>query len=328
MCDIYFEKNYGRLYEAAEKGTSVSWQYRGIEGEVTHQFILREIPIHTENGPWFDLVTPYGYGGPVIQSVEPGYSREAVVEGFGRAFSLYCQNNRIVSEFVRFHPIVRNAEDFGLLYNAKHIRTTLGTDLKSYEDPVEAEFTRRCRKKIRKAFNQGVTWRVTQAPDNLDEFQNIYYSTMDRNDAGEFYYFRKEYFENCLRWFRDRLLLVEARFQEKTISAAVCFLGDTTIHIHLSGTLTEYLHLSPAYILRYAIVVWGKERNYHLIHHGGGKSNAPDDSLYTFKAQFAQNTSFPFFVGKKIWNQDAYELLCSAAKANLDSEYFPLYRAP
>lgn len=327
MQDIYFDDRYGKLYEKAEHGKAVCWQYTGPEGCVKHQFILREIPIEMEGRPWYDIVTPYGYGGPVIESVAESSSREALVQAFQRAFSQYCFEQRIVAEFVRFHPLIRNAEDFAKPYQAACIRHTLGTNLKDYDDPIVAEFSKSCRKSIRQALRKGVTWRITACPKQIDVFKEIYYATMDRNSAGDYYYFDEEYFTHCLEWFWDRLLFVEAVYEEKTIAAGLYFISGTTIHIHLSGTRSEYLHLSPAYVLRYAAALWGKEHGYHVIHHGGGRSNARNDQLFAFKKQFAQVTEFEFWVGRKIWNPEIYNALCEIHGTEKDSAFFPAYRA-
>jgi len=326
MQDIYFDPNYGKLYEKAENGKAVCWSYDGPEGYVSHQFIQREIPITISGGPWFDIVTPYGYGGPVVESVTEGYSRDELVHAFQQEFSAYCATNRIVSEFVRFHPLVNNAKDFAGIYRGECIRHTLGTNLKDYDDPVGVEFSKGCRKNIRQAIRKGVSWRVTPHPEQIDVFKEIYYSTMERNGASDYYYFDDEYFEHCLAWFRDNLLFVEAIFEGKTIAAGLYFVFDKIIHIHLSGTRSEYLHLSPAYILRYAVAMWGKENGYYVIHHGGGRSNARDESLFLFKKQFAQNTEFEFWVGRKIWNTDIYGILCEACGADRNSPFFPAYR--
>ena len=95
----------------------------------------------------------------------------------------------------------------------------------------------------------------------------------------------------------------------------------------MSGTLGAFLHLSPAYVLRYAITLWGKEHGYELIHHGGGRTDSCDDSLYLFKKQFGKNTELEFWVGKKIWNDEAYSVLCDAVGVDHDTSYFPAYRA-
>lgn len=323
--DIYFDKNYGKLYEQAENGEAIYWTYVGEEGKVINQFIKRKIPCDSKN-EFYDIVTPYGYGGPIIESINEGYTKQQLVEAFETSFSDYCEKNKIVSEFVRFHPICNNALDFQNIYNSQCIRQTLGTNLKDYEDPVIEEFSKGCRKNIRRAIANGISWKVTKAPHDIKNFREIYYSTMNRNNASEFYYFNDKYFQDCMNFFKDNILLVEAIYEEKTIAAGFYFVFEETIHIHLSGTLTEYLYLSPAYILRYATTIWGKENGFSLIHHGGGRSNSVDDSLYLFKKQFAQKTNFDFYIGKKIWNKKKYDELCEATGVDKNTDFFPAYR--
>ena len=325
MTDIYFEENYGKLYEEAENGKACVWNYGGPEGKVCHQFILREIPISASDGPWFDIITPYGYGGPIIKELADGCEKGALIKVFEEEFSKYCRKEKVVSEFIRFHPIIENVKDFSEMYSAECIRHTLGTNL-NVEDPIAEEFSKGCRKNIRRAIAKGITWKVTKSPKDINVFKNIYYSTMDRNHAGEYYYFNDQYFEKCQRFFQGNLVLVEAIFEDVTIAAGLYFIYGSTIHIHLSGTLTEYLYLSPAYILRYAITLWGKENGYRLIHHGGGRTNAVDDNLFVFKKQFAANTEFPFYIGRKIWNQEIYDKLCAMKGVEKTSSFFPAYR--
>ena len=317
--DIYFEENYGKLYEKMENGKQEIFSFSCEHGTVRHQFIKRSI-----DDEWFDLITPYGYGGPVITECT---DKEALVAAFSDAFSKYCQDNKIVSEFVRFHPLAENGPDFEPVYGSELVRHTVGTNLAAYSDPVAEEFSKSCRKNIRQALNKGVEYRVTEAPDSLDGFMEIYFDTMDRNEASEFYYFDKAYFRSCLEYFRKNILLVEAVYEEKTIAAGMYFVSDGTVHIHLSGTRSEYLHLSPAYILRYAVTVWAKEKGLSMIHHGGGRSNDEEDALYKFKKQFGKNTQLDFYVGRKIWNQEAYDLLCEKVNADRSSSFFPLYRS-
>lgn len=334
--DLYFDENYATLYEKIEDGVATIFKYESELGAITHQFLLREIPSELTDGEkLYDIISPYGYGGPVINRLgdaqtndisETQVQKMKLVEAFEESFTEYCSEHHIVSEFVRFHPIVENGVDFADVYHSKWDRNTLGTNLKDFEDPISAEFTKHCRKRIRQALNKGVTYKITEKPTDLSGFKEIYYDTMDRNEAGDYYYFDDEYFNNCIKYYGENLLLVEAIFEEKVIAAGMYFTYGKLIHIHLSGTRHEYLNMSPAYVLRYALALWGKEHGYEMIHHGGGRSNAPDDSLYLFKEQFATNTKFDFYVGRKVWMKDKYLELCEKVGADPDGAFFPAYR--
>lgn len=320
--DFYFDKNYGRLYEKIENGKAEIFCFENEDGKISNQFILRQIPEMINGEKYYDIVTPYGYGGPVITELKA--DKEKLLKEFEKAFSEYCKENNIVSEFVRFHPIVENAIDFKKMYSPVYMRKTLITKLDE-KDVIQKQVSKSARKNIRQAQNKGVTYKITEKPNNIDIFKKIYYSTMDRNNATEYYYFDDEYFSNMLKFYKENLILIEAIFDNKTIAAGLYFTYNDIIHIHLSGTLTEYLYLSPAYILRYALILWGIENNYKLIHHGGGRSNSEEDKLYTFKKNFAKIYDADFYIGKKVWNKEIYDKLCEMKNVE-DDGFFPAYR--
>lgn len=326
MKDIYFEPGYGKLYERIENGTSEVFEFNSSIGTIKHMFIKREIPFRVNDEIYFDLVTPYGYGGPLITQFQEGFKDELVKE-FKHEFQKYCKKNNIVSEFVRFHPVIGNANDFEDCYDVAHIRNTVGTNLTDFGDPLQSEFSKSCRKNIKKALKEDISYRITEKPKDVSKFKKIYYSTMERNKASDYYYFDEDYFKQCVELFGENLLLVEAIHKQQTIAMGFYFVYDEFIHIHLSGTLSEFLHLSPAYILRYAVTEWGKQKGYKLIHHGGGRTNDEKDNLYLFKKQFGKNTEFEFYVGKKVWDQETYRKLCDVQEINEKIEFFPAYRA-
>lgn len=313
------------MYEKIEQGKLETFNLCNGNGHIYYQFIKRPIDISIDHNMYYDIVTPYGYGGPLIIWCEIGRKKN-LIQDFNYEFQKYCRENRIVSEFVRFHPLTGNQDDFTKCYNISFDRYTVGTNLAEFTDPFQSEFSKSCRKNIRKALNNEVSYRITEKPKDVSEFKKIYYATMNRNEASEFYYFDDEYFDQCVDSFRDNLLLVEALYNQQTIAMGLYFIYDKTIHIHLSGTLNEFLYLSPAYILRYATTMWGEKNGYELIHHGGGRTTSLDDSLYLFKKQFGKNTEFEFFTGKKVWNEEVYERLCNIAGIESSSDFFPAYR--
>ena len=326
MADLYFHENYGRLYEEMENGSCEIFEFSHSLGTIKHVFIKREIPAEVHGKTYYDIVTPYGYGGPLIVSCVPGGQRE-LTEKFAEAFREYCRQNDIVSEFIRFHPVLANADNFVDCYQVSYIRNTVGTKLREYDDPVQKEFSKSTRKNIRKALEADVEYRFTLNPQDITEFKAIYHRTMERNNADSYYYFDDAYFDKLLEYFGDTILMVEVLYEGQVIGIGLNYVYGDNIHTHLSGTLEEYHHLSPAYILQYALVVWGKENGYELIHDGGGRTNSLDDKLYMFKKQFGKNTTFKFYVGRKVWNSEVYDQLCEAAGAEKETEYFPAYRS-
>ncbi|GKW45255.1 GNAT family N-acetyltransferase [Planococcus sp. NCCP-2050] len=325
MEDIYFKKDYARLYEKVEGGIAEEFYYEGPNGAVKNLFIKREIPIEIEDGPYYDLTTPYGYGGPMIVDCKEGKRRELVKE-YEAAFQRYCEENKVVCEFVRFHPLFNNAADFKDCYDTHFKRKTIQTQLKEFDDPIQHEYSSSCRRDIRQSLRAGVEFQVVQNPDDLHDFKKIYYLTMNRNDADSIYYFDDEYFENCMKLLGEYLVTVEVLYEGKTIGMSISFACGNTIHAHLTGTLKEYHRLAPAYVLQYALAQWGKEHGYERIHHGGGRTGEPDDKLYQFKKKFSKSEELDYFIGHRIWHPEKYGHLCETVGAEKNGSIPQAYR--
>lgn len=325
MPDIYFEENYGQLYENTENGVCEVFLFQHEFGSIRHMFIKREIPYLVNNEKYYDLITPYGYGGPLVLQFVEGKKNE-LVSAFFDAFQIHCKQNKIVSEFIRFHPLMKNAHDFKDCYQIQFIRDTVGTNLHEYEDPVASEYSKSKRKSIKKSLEKGTKFRIIERPDTLEAFKELYYHTMDRNSASAFYYFEESYFTKLLETLGQHLILVEVIYENTVIGMGLNFVYGKTIHIHLSGSLTEFAHLCPSFVLRYAMAVWGKENGYHLIHEGGGRTNSPADALFQLKKQFGKNTRFQFHTASQIWDEEIYHQLCGSADLTENGNFFPAYR--
>ena len=252
MIDIYFEPCYGKLYEKIENGVNTIFEHSSSYGKIYHMFIKREITTRINNTVWYDLITPYGYGGPIIIDCKEE-DKACLIDEFEKSFREYCIENNIVTEFIRFHPMIGNADDFRSMYDISYIRNTVGTKISCDEDPMQAEFSKSARKSIRRALRSGLSYRITEKPNSIDNFKEIYYSTMDRNEAAEYYYFDEDYFDKCLKYFNENIIFIEVLYENKTIAAAFYFVYGETIHAHLSGTLQEYLNLSPAYVIKASV---------------------------------------------------------------------------
>lgn len=325
--DIYYNEYYGKLYEDTENGKLEKFEVVSEYGKIEHIFIKRKIEIDKDNN-WYDIVTPYGYGGPIITECK---NKEKLLDQFTETFTEYCANNNIVSEFIRFHPIFENALDFQNIYDVTYSRHTVGTNLKDYDDPVQAEFSKSLRKEIRKSEKNGVTVKTILEPQDLSVFKKLYEETMDRNGAEDYYYFPDSYYEYILKYLNKFVLEIQLIYEDEIIASEMYFIEGDLMHAHLLGSNQKMLDLNAGALLEATAARWGHEHGYRYIHHGGGRTSAEDDSLYTYKKKYGKNTEFDFYVGKKIWNKEKYDELVSLREKELnhkiDSEYFPKYRA-
>lgn len=326
MLDIYFEPEYGKLCELVDEGRCCAFLLETENGKIRNQFIKRQAPYLIDGEKYYDIVTPYGYGGPVILEAA---DKEKLLAEYRERFGQYCKAEHIVCEFIRYHPIFRNFEDFGTVYDNSYSRHTVGTDLQSFEDPVQSEFGKSARREVRKAEKAGVTCTIHPHPDSLDDFRRLYEETMDRNGAPAMYYFPDGYYYALTHELRRWVLEIRAELAGEILASEIYFISGGLMHAHLLGSSHKLLEIGGGAILEAAAARWGRENGYRYIHHGGGRTSDPDDPLYLYKKKFGKHTEFDFYIGKKIWDPEMYDRIVALRLADGEIQnpaFFPVYR--
>lgn len=326
MQDIYFLPAYGKLNESIEEGSAQTYDFTCAYGRVRSIFIKREIPILIEGEQYYDAVTPYGYGGPLVME---STDREKLLKAYTENYLAYCRKNRIVDEFVRFHPLAENALDFGSLYQTSYNRHTIAVDLTD-EDYSRTQFTPDCRNMIRKAAKKGVRIEVDETCAHLDDFIRLYYATMDKNSASDYYYFDRSYFEQLRAMEGCDVILINGYVEDRIISSAMFLLSGGNMHYHLSSTDRDYYSFASNNAILSEAAGYGRAHGLHWLHLGGGLSSDEKDRLYRFKRSFGRmdRNLKDFYIGKAVFLPEAYSRLCAAAqeKGIEPDGFFPAYR--
>ena len=254
-----------------------------------------------ESHVYYDWETPYGYGGPLV---DEKLSIEAQ-QLFAKELKQYCREHNIVSQFLRFHPLLRNFEILPNLIETRYLRDTIFMDTEMDADGIMLNMDSKNRNMVRKAIKNNVTI-VKKDITDLDEFVQMYKETMAKHEADEYYIFGWEYFD-YLAEMSNNACVFYAMYEGKAISSAIIYYNDQYAHYHLSGSHAEYRKYSPSNLLLYEAACWAHKKGIKQFHLGGGM--APDDSLFGFKKQFNKNGRVSFVVGRTIFNHDAYEKL-------------------
>lgn len=264
-----------------------------------------------KKGEYFDWETPYGYGGPLADGVLEPESCDLLK----KELTKYCRENNIVSQFVRFHPLLENWTVWDKGIETRYLRDTIFMDISSPE-VIWQNIESKNRNMIRKAQKNNV--RVERAPiDDVEAFIPLYKATMEKNSADEYYIFHKDYFDSLKRMDKN-VCLFYAMYENKVISAAIIFYNKKFMHYHLSGSDWEYRNLASSNFLLYEAAMWGAKNGIEKFHLGGGM--APDDSLFGFKKQFNRKERGKFVVGRTVFDEEKYVYLLKCRK-DFDSEF-------
>lgn len=321
--DIYFLPEWGKLYEEHDHAKVDKFNFRCDKGHVYYQFMKRRLPEELECSDYVDLVTPYGFSGPVIIECPSG-ERQALVRDFDEAFQQYCQREKIVSEYVRFNPWLKNHEDFAGFYELKYNKYTLFTDLTGNDFFME-EFGSKTRNQIRKAQKSNVTIDFDFSGATIDTFNRLYELTAAKNDFHDYYRFTSDFLEKTFQALSGRQFIINAFHGGECISSAIFLVHHPYIHYHLCANDPRFYSLCANSLILYEAGKWGRINGIRQMHLGG----AFTDELFAFKKQFSKNGICDYFVGKKIRDKSQYGILLELKNRKggiRNSDYFPLYR--
>jgi len=330
--DVYYLSNYVKAFKIHGDGEPMLIYYdteelRGIN-VVMKRDISRFAPLTNLLAPgcYFDIITPYGYGGFLFE----GDISESVLKRFYERYVEYLKNQKIVSEFVRFHPQLNNADPMRIVDTVVDLGKTIAIDLTSVEN-IWSNFSCDNRTQIRKAEKSGIEIFHGKSLELLDYFMNMYNVTMDKDQADTYYYFEKAFYESIHADLQDNYEIFYAVMNGKTIAMAIMIYANYRMHCHLIASIYKYRTYAPSNLLLFEAACWGNKQGFKTMHLGGG-IGAEEDNLFRFKKTFNRHSNEIFSTGKEIFNKEAYNSLVELRREtnssfDSNSSFFPLYRA-
>jgi serine/alanine adding enzyme len=295
--DVYLRREYVESASLIEPGRVTFLHFDGV----IFPCLVRDFDHRA------DVATPYGYGGPVAAD-------RASADAFYAAYENWCAEHRIVSTFIRFHPLYANHR-----YAGVHIEPhgeTIAWRLQG--DDLFERLHAHHRRAVRKAQRAELAVSVEERPP-LAEFVTLYNQTMARVDASSFYLFTADYWDSLARL---PCVLVSARREAELAAAVLCFAAEPWLHYHLGASSEEGRALGASNLVLFEAGKWARDRGYELLHLGGGV-RGHRDSLFEFKRRFDPGGEREFAVGKAVHDEEAYREL--AGRVELDG-FFPAYR--
>lgn len=274
----------------------------------------------------YDSVTPYGYGGVLFEGDASEENRKA----FWKAYLEEMEKQCIVDNFVRYHPVLKNAVPMKSISNVIDLGKTVAIDLSS-ADIIWENIHSKNRNMIRKAEKNGIVIEHGKGMELFEKFIEIYNATMDKDHAEEYYYFKLPFYESIHKDLYDNYELFYAMLEDKIIAMSIMIFANGRMNYHLSGSNIEYRNLAPSNLLLYKAALWGSEQGFKTFHLGGGVGSG-EDNLYKFKAAFNKVSDYQFSIGKQIFDQQKYNELVKLHRESdpgfdESSSFFPLYRA-
>lgn len=319
--DVYYLSGYVKAFYIHGDGDPFLLYYQSSSLEAIYVYMRR----HTAVDGVYDSITPYGYGGVLFE----GEITEENKLTFWKEYLSVMEKEQIIDGFVRFHPVLKNANEMRSISKVVDLGKTVAIDLSSPEVIWENIISKN-RNMIRKAEKNGIEIKHGKNFQLFKKFKEIYNATMRRDSALDYYFFEDEFYESIHRDLFDNYEMFYAELNGKIIAMSIILFANNQVHYHLSGSLSEYRNLAPTNLLLYKVALWGCVQKYKTLHLGGGLGSE-EDNLYKFKAAFNKKSDCQYSIGKQIYNESLYNLLVEYRKKedvsfDVTSSFFPLYR--
>ena len=323
--DVYYLSCYVKAFQLHGDGEPLLFYYEGGDGLRGINVVMKRDIARAPHfvgklpeGQYFDFATPYGYGGWLLEG-------SGAADHLFSAYEEWCRANGIISEFVRFHPVLENHKQCQGQYEVVRLGNTIVMDVSS-DTTIWANISSKNRNVIRKALKNGVHIYNGRSPQLFDTFRTIYNATMDKDHAADYYYFEPGFYQSILNDLPYNAQIFYAEHEGKIIAASIMLCANGRMNYHLSGSVREYQNLAPTNLLLYEAALWGWTHGYKTLHLGGGVG-AGEDSLFAFKKAFNRGEPLPYYIGKKVFSSEKCEELLSLRGDVTESSYFPKYRA-
>lgn len=321
--DVYWLSGYVKAFELHGDGIPLLFYYedefvRGINVSMKRDisFDLR-FKNKIQVGELYDLSSPYGYGGWIIEGDN--------CSGLFREYEKWCVDNLVVSEFVRFHPVLENHKYCMESYDVVGLGNTITLDLTSPE-VIWDNITSKNRNVIRKAQKNGVHIYNGRFPEIYKKFKEIYDETMIKDEAEEYYFFTEDFYNSIIYDLPYNSQVFYAEYEGEIIASSIMLFENKRINYHLSGSKRKYSSLAATNLLLYETALWGYSNGYKTLYLGGGVGSG-EDGLYKFKKSFyRKDDEKRFYIGKKVFIQEKYDELLNL-RGEVTSGFFPKYRA-
>ena len=296
---------------------------------------IRELPFADESTKdLYDIVSPYGYGGPLARIRDKSICM-GLWTGFFDKFGDYCKQNNIVSEFCRLHPVFENHKPVAAF--SRGITRKAGgvvySDLERSEEEIWAGMSKPHRRRARRAAeNTELDFSLDIQEGHPQSFFALYTETMRRHDAHPRYFFPPSFFATAFRGLGEHMSFPHVVYRDVIVTAMLVLRYGDVAYSWLSGAKPDYFHLYSGNVLMYRTLLESKRSGVKCFVLGGGVS-AERDSVFDFKAGFS-SLFRDFYVYEKVHIREEYWRLTELRETwdqystTANDGFFPQYRSP
>lgn len=316
--DICQTPEYHRIYSTRIlKSMSRLWVYDNGNDCFAYPFMMTPVFFNSFDNeiietPYFDISSTYGYSGPLTTSRDKAFVNEAWIH-----FDQWAKKEKIIADFTRFSVYTNAVNIAHPDMEVVHNRLVAISPLNGGEDQFFAGLPSKTRNMIRKAHKNNLEAVELDLDRHLNDFRDLYDSTMQRNDAPEFFAYDDNYYDLLTKLPEGELRLFGVFHDERLISTAMAIIHQTNALYHLGASLNEYSYTGAGNLVLYKMSVELIKSGVRFLNVGGGRTQSEDDPLLRFKKNNALDVA-DYYIGKRIIDSQAY-----AEVKSLWTEHYP-----
>lgn len=190
----------------------------------------------------------------------------------------------------------------------------------SKKDLMMEKLDGRRRRSARSAVKQGVEIFYDDSNAMIGEFMRLYELTVQKNNMPEYYRFDRAFIERMYEILKGKISFAYAVYHGKCVSICILIKNGEYIHYHLAANDPAESKANGSSLLIYDIADKAQKSGYRYFDLGSA-----DGPLLEFKQTFTRSGFSDYYVGKKIRNQEIYDMLV-AENGIGETAFFPAYR--
>lgn len=298
--DIYYSSAYLQHEAIYQKSPFEIFFIRKESSVFIYPFLKKKLP--EVYGDYYDISSSYGYCGPFTND-------PALLDEAEDLLLAYCREQRIVTEFVRYHYLYNRNILFKKNISNIPNRTVVTLNTAQDWDNIWAhQFSGINRNLVRKLEKEGYIFERVDFGSHIDQFTEMYHATMQNVNADDQYFFSREYFLSLYNALRDRIFMCKVGKGGEVYAMSLFFSANGILTYFLSARNIHYPKVPASNLLLSKMAEQAHLEGYKIMNFGGGLTDKPEDSLFRFKSNFSKDTS-PFVIGKRTHFPDVYEAI-------------------
>jgi hypothetical protein len=308
--DIYFKSEYSSLYQD-DLNKPLFYIYNDGSNFFFYPFLIHNIG---NNNNFYDISTPYGYGGPIVNTDDLIFIKKS-----WNQLNFELKRLNVIAELIKFHPLIKNHLFLENIYEGKIINVCKTISLSIYanddDDFLKNKYSYSNRKSIKKAKNHNCEIIISNESQYWHKFLELYESNLQKIGAKKKYFFKRSYYDEIKKSLNNDYQIISCKYKGEIISSILILHNNYYAHCHLIGSSDLSRKLSANNLLHHEVVNWCKNINIKVLHFGGGVGNDDQDPVFKFKKSFSDELN-DFFIGERIINKHIYDKLVISNSKN------------